>query len=144
MHLETVIYEAVAAGAKVLCGGARRGASIPPTVIAHVPRDCRMVMCESFGPLAPVLPVRDLDDAIALANSTAYGLSSGVVTNSLDKALKAVKQLRCGTVNINEVPGFRVENSPFGGIKDSGLGIKEGVIEAINSMTTVKTFSLPW
>ena len=55
-----------------------------------------------------------------------------------------MKALRCGTVNINEVPGFRVEHSPFGGIKDSGLGIKEGVIEAIKSMTTVKTFSLPW
>lgn len=142
--LEAVVKDAVAAGARVLCGGERRGALLQPTVIANVPRDSRMVVCESFGPLAPVLRVRDLDDAIALANSTAYGLSSGVVTSSLDKALKAVKQLRCGTVNINEVPGFRVEHSPFGGIKDSGLGIKEGVVEAIKSMTTVKTFSLPW
>ncbi len=144
IYLETVVGEAVAAGAKVLAGGNRRGALLEPTVIGNVPRDCRMVVSESFGPLAPVLRVHDLDDAIALANSTAYGLSSSVVTNSLDKALKAVKQLRCGTVNINEVPGFRVEHSPFGGIKDSGLGIKEGVIEAIKSMTTVKTFSLPW
>ena len=103
-----------------------------------------MVTCESFGPLAPVLTVKDLDDAITLANSTEYGLSSGVVTNSLDKAIQAVKSLRCGTVNINEVPGFRVENSPFGGIKDSGLGIKEGVIEAIKCFSFVKTFSLPW
>jgi phosphonoacetaldehyde dehydrogenase len=142
--LETVVKEAVAAGAHVLCGGERRGALFQPTVIANVPRDSRMVVSESFGPLAPVLRVRDFDDAIVLANSTAYGLSSGVVTGSLDKALKAVKQLRCGTVNINEVPGFRVEHSPFGGIKDSGLGIKEGVIEAVKSMTTVKTFSLPW
>jgi len=115
-----------------------------PTVITNVPRDCRMVVCESFGPLAPVIQVRDLDEAISVANSTAYGLSSAVVTRSLDNAIKAVKRLRCGTVNINEVPGFRVEHSPFGGIKDSGLGIKEGVIEAIKSMTTVKTFSLPW
>ena len=144
IYLETVVKEAVAAGAKVLCGGERRGALLQPTVIANVPRDSRMVVCESFGPLAPVLRVRDLDEALALANSTAYGLSSGVVTGSLDNALKAVKQLRCGTVNINEVPGFRVEHSPFGGIKDSGLGIKEGVVEAIKSMTTVKTFSLPW
>jgi putative phosphonoacetaldehyde dehydrogenase len=144
INLENVLKEAVAAGAKVLCGGERRGALLQPTVIANVPRDSRMVVCESFGPLAPVLRVRDLDDAIAVANSTAYGLSSGVVTGSLEKALKAVKQLRCGTVNINEVPGFRVEHSPFGGIKDSGLGIKEGVVEAIKSMTTVKTFSLPW
>jgi aldehyde dehydrogenase (NAD+) len=103
-----------------------------------------MVVCESFGPLAPILSVRDLDDAIELANSTAYGLSAGVVTNNLQLALKAVKSLRAGTVNINEVPGFRIENSPFGGVKDSGLGIKEGVIEAMKCMTNVKTFSLPW
>jgi aldehyde dehydrogenase (NAD+) len=103
-----------------------------------------MVTCESFGPLAPILTVRSLDDAIAVANSTPYGLSSGVVTRSLESALRAVKQLRCGTVNINEVPGFRVESSPFGGIKDSGLGVKEGVIEAIKAYSFVKTFSLPW
>ena len=142
--LETVLKEAIAAGAKVLIGGERRSAQFPPSVIANVPRDCRMVVCESFGPLAPIIPVKDLDDAIAVANSTAYGLSSGVVTSSLESATRAVKQLRCGTVNINEVPGFRIENSPFGGIKDSGLGIKEGVIEAIKCFSTVKTFSLPW
>ena len=103
-----------------------------------------MIVCESFGPLAPVVPVKDLDDAIQLANSTAYGLSAGVVTNRLDLAMQAVQQLQCGTVNVNEVPGYRIESSPFGGVKDSGLGIKEGVIEAMKCMTTVKTFSLPW
>lgn len=143
-QLETVMREAVAAGARVLIGGKRRGALFPPTVLAGVPRDCRMVVCESFGPLAPILTVRSLDDALAVANSTAYGLSSGVVTTNLASALKAVKTLRCGTVNINEVPGFRIENSPFGGIKDSGLGVKEGVVEAIKAYTFVKTFSLPW
>src|SRR5437879_965323 len=120
IYLETVVQEAVAAGAKVLIGGGRRGAQLEPTVSAKVPRDCRMVTCESFGPLAPVITVKDLDDAIALANSTAYGLSSGVVTRSLDTAIQCVKRLRCGSVNINEIPGFRVENSPFGGAKDSG------------------------
>jgi aldehyde dehydrogenase (NAD+) len=131
MHLEMVVEKAVAAGAKVLVGGQRQGALLAPTVITNVPRDCEMVVCESFGP-------------IALANSTAYGLSSGVVTNDISKAVKAIKSLRCGTVNINEIPGYRIENSPFGGVKDSGLGIKEGVIEAMKCMTTVKTFSLPW
>jgi phosphonoacetaldehyde dehydrogenase len=144
IYLEGVVKEAVAAGAKVLCGGHRRGPLLEPTVIANVPRDCRMVTCESFGPLAPVLTVRDLDDALALANATPYGLSSGVVTTSLPHAMKAIKTLRCGTVNINEVPGFRIESSPFGGIKDSGLGVKEGVIEAIKAYSYVKTFSLPW
>jgi aldehyde dehydrogenase (NAD+) len=144
IYLETVVKEAATAGAKVLCGGKRRGALLEPTVIANVPRDCRMVTCESFGPLAPILTMRDLDDALAVANATPYGLSSGVVTTSLPHALKAIKTLRCGTVNINEVPGFRIESSPFGGIKDSGLGVKEGVIEAIKAYSYVKTFSLPW
>jgi len=143
-NLEAVLREAVAAGAKVLIGGGRRGAWVEPTVIAEVPRDCRMVVCESFGPFAPILKVRDLDDALEVANSTAYGLSSGVVTTNLQSAIKAIKTLRCGTVNVNEIPGFRTENSPFGGIKDSGLGVKEGVIEAIKAYSFVKTFSLPW
>ena len=144
IHLETVVQEAVQAGARILIGGQRQGALIQPTVIADVPRDCRMIVAESFGPLAPIVTVRDLDDALTLANSTAYGLSSGVVTRSLPAALQAIRTLRCGTVNINEVPGFRIENSPFGGIKDSGLGIKEGVIDAIKAYSYVKTFSLPW
>jgi len=79
-----------------------------------------------------------------VANSTAFGLSSGIVTSSLDSALAAVKGIRTGTVNVNEVPGYRIESSPFGGVKDSGLGVKEGVIEAMRFLTTVKTFSLPW
>ncbi|MFN3408336.1 MAG: aldehyde dehydrogenase family protein [Limisphaerales bacterium] len=144
VHLESVLADAVAAGAQVLVGGGRQGALFQPTVIADVPRDCRMVICESFGPLAPILTVRDLDDALALANSTDYGLSSAVVTNNLSSALKAIKALRCGTVNINEVPGFRTEGSPFGGIKNSGLGIKEGVQESVRNFSYVKTFSLPW
>ncbi len=144
IHLEDLVKKAVGAGAKVLWGGERRGALLAPTVITEVPRDSEMVVCESFGPLAPVLGVADLDDAIELANSTAYGLSAGVVTNDLALATKAIKKLRVGTVNINEVPGYRIENSPFGGIKDSGLGAKEGVIEAMKLMSTIKTFSLPW
>jgi phosphonoacetaldehyde dehydrogenase len=144
IHLEHLVRNAVAAGAKVLLGGERKGALLQPTVIGQVPRQAELVVHEAFGPLAPILVVRDLEDAIQVANSTRYGLSSGVVTRSLDRALLAVKSLRCGTVNINEIPGYRIESSPFGGIKDSGLGIKEGVVEAIKCFTTVKTFSLPW
>ncbi|MCZ6795516.1 MAG: aldehyde dehydrogenase family protein, partial [Planctomycetota bacterium] len=144
IRLEEVVSGAVHEGARVLLGGNRCGALLEPTVIADVPRTAEMVVRESFGPLAPILAVRDLDDAIELANSTAYGLSAGVVTNRMDHALQAVKEIRTGTVNINEVPGYRVECSPFGGIKDSGLGIKEGVIETMKFMTNVKTFSLPW
>jgi aldehyde dehydrogenase (NAD+) len=144
IYLEEVTKKAVAAGAKILLGGKREGALLEPTVIADVPRDAQMVMCESFGPLAPILGFTDIDDAIALSNSTSYGLSAGVVTNNMQYAMRFIKELKVGTVNINEVPGYRIENSPFGGIKDSGLGIKEGVIEAMKCFSFIKTFSMPW
>ena len=144
IELEDRVKSAVAQGAKVLAGGSREGALLEPTVIADVPRDAKMVVEESFGPLAPIMGIRDLEDAIALANDSQFGLSSGIVTQDMDAALCAVKGIRTGTVNVNQVPGYRIECSPFGGVKNSGLGIKEGVIEAIKFMTTVKTFSLPW
>ena len=143
-RLETVVEKAVGQGARVLLGGERQGALLAPTVIADVPREAEMVTCESFGPLAPILAIDDLDDAVDLANDSAYGLAAGVVTRDMSQALSVIKRLRTGTVNVNEVPGYRIELSPFGGIKDSGLGIKEGVIEAMKGMTYVKTFSLPW
>jgi len=142
--LEERVTQAVSAGAKVLAGGKREGALLEPTIIAEVPRDAGMVVEESFGPLAPILPVKNLDDAIEVANGTAFGLSCGVVTRDMDQALSCVKRIRTGTVNINAIPGYRIESSPFGGVKDSGLGIKEGVIEAMKYMSNVKTFSLPW
>ena len=142
--LQATVEEAVAGGAQVLLGGERDGALLPPTVVTNVPRGARMVTNESFGPLAPIITIDDLDDAIEVANSTAFGLAAAVVTNRIDYARRAIKGIRTGTVNVNEVPGYRIECSPFGGVKDSGLGVKEGVIEAIKSMTNVKTFSLPW
>ena len=144
IYLETVVNKAVEQGAKVVLGGKRRGAVLEPTVIVDVPKNADMVMHESFGPLAPILSFKDIDEAIALSNSTAYGLSSGVVTNNMEYALRFVRELKVGTVNINEVPGYRIECSPFGGIKDSGLGVKEGVIEAMKCFSFVKTFSMPW
>jgi len=142
--LQRVVDDAVTHGARVLLGGKNEGALMPPTVIADVPRHVEMVVCESFGPLAPIMAIKDVDDAIALANGTAYGLSTGVVTQSIDAAIRIIKSVRTGTVNINEIPGYRIESSPFGGVKDSGLGVKEGVIEAMRVMSYVKTFSLPW
>ncbi len=143
-QLAARIERAVADGARVLCGGERRGALLEPTVLADVPRDTQMVAEESFGPLAPIVPIEDLGDAIDYYNSGPFGLSSAIVTCDLELALDAAKRLRCGTTNINEVPGYRIESSPFGGVGDSGLGIKEGVIEAMKYLSTVKTFSLPW
>jgi len=144
IHLERTVKQAVTRGAELLLGGSREKALMYPTILANVPRDAEVVVSEAFGPLAPIVEVDDLEDAINVANSTSYGLSCGVVTNRIDSAVRAIKSIRAGTVNINEVPGFRTEFSPFGGVKDSGLGIKEGVIEAMKFMTTVKTFSFPW
>ena len=142
--LEQRVEEAVMAGAKVLIGGNRSGAQLEPTVIDAVARDAEMIREESFGPLAPIITIADLDDAISVANDSKFGLSSGVITNNMTAALECVRRIRTGTVNINQVPGYRIECSPFGGVKDSGLGIKEGVIEAMKFMTNIKTFSLPW
>jgi aldehyde dehydrogenase (NAD+) len=87
---------------------------------------------------------RSIDEAIRLSNSTAYGLSSAVCTNRLDYITRFVQELNVGSVNVREVPGYRLELTPFGCIKDSGLGYKEGVQEAIRSFTNNKTYSLPW
>lgn len=143
-YCERVVTDAIGRGAKLLAGHVRQGAAYAPTVIDNVPRDAQVVVKETFGPVSPILRFDDIDDAIRLSNSTAYGLSSGVCTNRTDWAMRFVNELKVGTVNIWEVPGYRIEMSPFGGIKDSGLGYKEGVIEAMKSFTNVKTFSLPW
>ena len=138
------VNDAIEKGAQLLYGNERQGAVYSPTVLDHVPADCELVVEETFGPPIPIIRVRDADHAIDVANSTAFGLSSGVCTNRLDYINRFVNQLKTGTVNIWEVPGYRIEMSPFGGIKDSGLGYKEGVIEAMASYTNIKTFSLPW
>lgn len=141
---ERRVNDAVKAGAKLLHGNNRVGAVYPPTVVDHVTPDMELVVEETFGPAIPIMRVKDIDDAIAIANGTNFGLSSGVCTNRLDHITRFINELQHGTVNIWEVPGYRIEMSPFGGIKDSGLGYKEGVIEAMKSFTNVKTFSLPW
>jgi putative phosphonoacetaldehyde dehydrogenase len=141
---ERRVIDAVAKGAKLLHGNNRQGALYPPTVVDHVPFDCELVKEETFGPAIPIIRAKDINDAIRISNSTAFGLSSGICTNRLDYITRFINELDVGTVNIWEVPGYRIEMSPFGGIKDSGLGYKEGVVEAMKSFTNVKTYSLPW
>ena len=132
-------------GAKVLYHPGRKGALLPPIVVDNVNPKSELVLEETFGPVIPIIRVPDNDDeVITISNSTSFGLSSGVCTNNFIRAKKYIQNLNVGTVNIWEVPGYRIEMSPFGGIKDSGLGYKEGVIEAMKSFTNVKTFSLPW
>ena len=104
----------------------------------------RVVKEETFGPVSPIIRFSSINEAIAISNGTAYGLSSAVCTNRLDYITRFVNELQVGTVNVREVPGYRLELTPFGGIKDSGLGYKEGVQEAMKSFTNTKTWSLPW
>jgi putative phosphonoacetaldehyde dehydrogenase len=140
---ETRVNEAVAQGARLLAGNVRRGALYSPTVIDRVMPGMTVVREETFGPVSPVIRFSSIDEAIALSNGTAFGLSSGVFTNRLDYIARFVAELNVGSVNVREVPGYRLELTPFGGIKDSGLGYKEGVQEAMKSFTNLKTFSLP-
>lgn len=141
---EARVHEAVAQGAKLLAGNQRSGALYAPTVLDHVDPRMTVVREETFGPVSPVIRFRDIDEAIRIANGTAYGLSSSVCTNRLDHITRFISELQVGSVNVREVPGYRLELTPFGGIKDSGLGYKEGVQEAMKSFTNLKTYSLPW
>jgi phosphonoacetaldehyde dehydrogenase len=141
---EERVNEAVAGGARLRYGNIRDGALYSPTVIDRVDPGMTVVREETFGPVSPVMTFRTIDEAIRLSNSTAYGLSSAVCTNRLDYITRFVAELNVGSVNVREVPGYRLELTPFGGIKDSGLGYKEGVQEAIRSFTNTKTYSLPW
>jgi putative phosphonoacetaldehyde dehydrogenase len=132
-------------GAKILYHPGRQGAVLPPITLDHVAHDCELVREETFGPIIPIIRVPNEDgEVIRISNATPFGLSSGVCTNRLDRITRYIDGLNVGTVNIWEVPGYRIEMSPFGGIKDSGNGVKEGVLEAMKFFSNVKTYSLPW
>jgi putative phosphonoacetaldehyde dehydrogenase len=141
---EARVNEAVAHGARLLHGNLRRGALYSPTLVDRVTPDMPLVKYETFGPVSPIIRFSDIDEAIRISNGTDYALSSAVCTNRLDYITRFVSELVVGSVNVREVPGYRLELTPFGGIKDSGLGHKEGVQEAMKSFTNVKTYSLPW
>jgi len=142
---EARVHKAAEQGAKVLYDPGRRGALLPPITVDFVPHQSELVFEETFGPIVPIVRVPNDDaEVIRISNSTPFGLSSGVCTNNLGRITKFIEGLNVGTVNIWEVPGYRIEMSPFGGIKDSGNGVKEGVMEAMKFFTNVKTWSLPW
>jgi len=142
---ENRVLQAEKDGAKILYHPERQGALLPPIVVDHVHHDSELVLEETFGPIIPIVRVPDNDqEVMAISNSTAFGLSAGVCTNQLSRITAFIEGLNVGTVNIWEAPGYRIEMSPFGGIKDSGNGVKEGVLEAMKFFTTVKTYSLPW
>jgi acyl-CoA reductase-like NAD-dependent aldehyde dehydrogenase len=133
-RLESWIEEARARGARVLCGGARKGNMLEATVLDGVARDARINAQEAFGPVTVLAPFKRFDDALAMVNDSDYGLQAGVFTNDLAHATRAWNELQVGGVIINDVPSFRVDNMPYGGVKLSGLG-REGIRYAIEDMS---------
>ncbi len=137
IEVENAVKKAIADGAKVLCGNKREGALFTPTVVDHVKHDSAMVLNETFGPIAPIIRVKNLEEACRIANQTEFGLQSGIVTNNLENIRYCIKNLKMGAVNINEGPHHDMPNIPFGGVKQSGVG-REGIRYAIQEMTYIK------
>ncbi|WP_416909008.1 MAG: aldehyde dehydrogenase family protein [Polymorphobacter sp.] len=136
-RLDGWIGEAVAAGATLLCGGAREGAMLEATLLEGVPREAKLNTEEAFGPVACVSRFDDFDAALATVNDSKFGLQAGIFTRDLFHMLKAWDVLDVGGVVINDVPSYRVDNMPYGGVKDSGLG-REGVRFAMEDMTEIR------
>ena len=128
------IEEACSHGARTLAGGELDGELLRPTVLADAPADAKVVCEEVFGPLCTVVAFDSLDDAIALANGTRYGLQAGIFTRDVKAALRAARELEFGGVTVNEAPTFRADQMPYGGVKDSG-NTREGPAWAIREMT---------
>ncbi|HET6431037.1 aldehyde dehydrogenase family protein [Dyella sp.] len=131
------IEEARQAGGKVLCGGKRDGAMLEATLMENVPHEAKANRMEAFGPFALLAPFRTFDEAAAMVNDSDFGLQAGIFTNRLDHAMRAWDELEQGGVVVNDVPSFRVDNMPYGGVKLSGLG-REGVRYAIEDMSETR------
>lgn len=140
-RIESWIQEALDGGAKRITGGKRNGAFFEPTVLTGVTADKKVVCEEAFGPVLVVEPYSDFYQALETINHSDFGLQAGVFTNQLDKAMRAFNRLEVGGVVINDVPTFRVDNMPYGGIKDSGFG-REGLKYSIEEMTEIKLLVL--
>lgn len=136
-RVEAWIEEAVAGGARVLCGGRRTGALVEPTLLAGVRPDMKVVCQEVFGPVASIVPYDDFDEAVRLVNDSPYGLQAGVFTRDLALAWKAALEIECGGVIINDTSSFRADLMPYGGVKESGVG-REGPRYAVEEMTEVR------
>ncbi|MFO1283124.1 MAG: aldehyde dehydrogenase family protein [Burkholderiales bacterium] len=136
-RVESWIRDAVSQGARLRCGGERRGAIVTPAVLTDVKPEMTVVCKEVFGPVVSVMPYDDVDAVIAQANATPYGLQAGLYTNSLDLMLKCARRLRFGGVNVNAPSRWRLDNMPYGGVKRSGIG-REGPKYAIEDMSELR------
>jgi len=133
------IEEARELGGEVICGGRRLSETvIEPTVVANVPESAKLFKSEAFGPVIAVNPVSGIDEAIDKVNLSRYGLQAGIFTNRVDEALRFAEEVDVGGVMVNEIPTFRVDQMPYGGVKESGIG-REGPRFAIEEMTQIKT-----
>jgi acyl-CoA reductase-like NAD-dependent aldehyde dehydrogenase len=137
IRVEQWIAEAVAGGAKSVTGGPRKYSTMPPTILTDVPAACHISCQEAFGPVVALYPYDSLDDAIERANATPYGLQAGIFTRDLQRAFYAARRLEVGGVMINDIPMFRADHMPYGGVKESGNG-REGPRYAIEEMTEMK------
>ncbi len=136
-RLESWINEAVGRGAKLLVGGKREGAMLDATLLEAVPRDAKLYAEEAFGPVALLTKFSDFNAALDEVNDSKFGLQAGIFTRDIFKSLDAWDRLEVGGVVIGDVPSYRVDNMPYGGVKDSGIG-REGIRFAIEDMTEIR------
>ncbi len=137
INVEKTVDNAIADGAELLTGGKRKNTFYQPTVLDNVNMDMDVVANETFGPIAPIIHVNGVEEAIKTANNTQYGLQAGVFTENIHNGLKCANEIEAGTVWINKQSTFRTDNMPFGGVKSSGVG-KEGIKYAVQDMTKPK------
>ena len=135
------IDDAVEVGGKILCGGTRKGAMLEASLLENVPKHTDLVCQEAFGPVAVISSFSDFDAALEEVNATTFGLQTGIFTRDIYKVHKAWDELDVGGVIIGDVPSWRVDNMPYGGVKDSGLG-REGIKFAIEDMTEIRLLAI--
>jgi glyceraldehyde-3-phosphate dehydrogenase (NADP+) len=138
---EEWVGEAVGKGARLLCGGTRRGTIYEPTILENVQPELRISWLEAFAPIVVVYPYRDFAKALEGVNYSIYGLQAGVFTNDLKKAFHAFETLEVGGIILNDIPTFRVDHMPYGGVKESGFG-REGVRYALEEMTELRLLAM--
>ncbi len=140
-RIDTWVQEAVNKGAKTACGGTRKGSVYAPTVLTDTTNEMKVSCQEVFAPVVLVTPYETLEEAIRMVNDSDFGLNIGVYTQNIDKGLYAAKKIQSGAVIINDIPTFRVDHMPYGGVKESGYG-REGIKYAVEEMTELKFVSI--
>ena len=139
-RIQDRVKKAIQDGAKLLYGNKREGALYSPTILDNVSVSSELVDCETFGPVAPIIRARDLDEALQIAKNTKYALAGAIATKSRDTAKRVADALIVGQFSWNGIPGYRTEAAPFGGFKHSGNGEKEGIVLATRAMRKIRTF----